>query len=160
MLRLILIRHAKSGWDNPELADHDRPLAPRGRKAAVWLGDTLRTEGWVPDLILCSTALRTRETVELAALGVETRFERAIYDHMGDDFVDIIRTGGGVAPVLALVGHNSGMDTTGLLLAEDDTDFGGFVTGAFAVFDFHIDRWSELRQGTGRLVAFREPRKG
>lgn len=69
MLRLILVRHAKSGWDDPGLDDHDRPLAPRGRRAAGWLGTALRDGGFLPETILCSSALRTRQTLD--GTGVE-----------------------------------------------------------------------------------------
>ena len=160
MRRLILIRHAKSDWATDGLADHDRPLAPRGRRAAAWIGETLRTEGWLPDAVLCSTALRTRQTLELANIHAPIRFEREIYDRMSGDFVDIIRRKGGSTPTLALIGHNTGMETTALLLAEDDADFGGYPTGAIAVLDFAIDDWSLLEEGSGRVVAFRQPRKG
>jgi phosphohistidine phosphatase len=160
MRRLILIRHAKSDWGSETLTDHERPLAPRGRRAAAWIGDTLRAAGWVPDAVLSSTARRTRETLELSGIAAPARFERAIYEHMSGDFVDIIRTMGGDAPVLALIGHNSAMETTALLLVEDDADFGGYPTGAIAVMDFPIERWSDLDQGTGRIVAFRKPRDG
>ncbi|MGV3490924.1 MAG: SixA phosphatase family protein [Devosia sp.] len=160
MRRLILIRHAKSDWGTPGLPDHERPLAPRGQRAAGWIGDVLRVEGWVPDAVLCSTALRTRQTLELAGLDVPVSFERDIYDAMSDDFIDIIRTKGGDAPVLGLIGHNTGMETTALLLAEDEVDFGGYPTGAVAVLDFDIASWAELQEGTGKVVAFRWPRGG
>ncbi len=79
---------------------------------------------------------------------------------MGSDFVDVIRTKGGSARTLALVGHNSAMETTALLLAEDAVDFGGYPTGAIAVMDFEIEGWSALEEGTGRVIAFRRPPKG
>jgi phosphohistidine phosphatase len=160
MRRLILIRHAKSAWNEPGLSDFERKLAPRGRKAAQWIGDVLREAGWVPDLVLCSPADRTRETLALADLDVPVRFEQDIYERMSDDFIDIIRSTGGEAPVLALIGHNTGMETTALLLAEDDVDFGGYPTGAIAVLDFAIDDWAELAEGSGKVVAFRWPREG
>lgn len=160
MLRLILIRHAKSDWSADDQEDHERQLAPRGVKASRWIGDTLRAEGWLPDLVLCSTAVRTRQTLEVAGIAAPARFVREIYDSMSGDFVDIIRRMGGEARKLALVGHNTGMDTTALLLAEDDADFGGYPTGAIAVMDFAIERWSELEEGSGRILAFRRPREG
>lgn len=160
MLRLVLIRHAKSAWDEPGLADFDRPLAPRGRRAAKWIGETLRKEGWVPGRVLCSAAARTRETVALAEIAQEAIYDREIYDLMSADFIDVIRRRGGATKVLALVGHNTGMETTAILLAADNADFGGYPTGAIAVLDFDIRDWSELREGSGRLAAFCRPPKG
>lgn len=160
MLRLILVRHAKSDWSAHGLDDHERQLAPRGVKASRWIGDTMRAEGWLPDLILCSTALRTRQTLELSGLQAPTRFVRDIYDSMSGDFLDVIRRWGGDARTLALVGHNTGMETTARLLAEDDADFGGYPTGGIAVMDFAIERWSALEEGSGRLLAFRRPKGG
>ena len=157
MRRLILIRHAKSAWDGPNLSDHDRPLAPRGRRGAAWIGETLRAQGWVPDAVLCSTAMRTRQTLELAEIAAPVTFDREIYDLRDEDFVDLIRRKGGTVPMLALVGHNTAMERTALLLAEDDADFGGYPTGAIAVIDFAIDDWSDLREGSGRVEAFRRP---
>lgn len=159
MRRLILIRHAKSAWDSPNLSDHDRTLAPRGRRGAAWIGETLRTHSWLPDAVLCSTAVRTRQTVELAEITAPVTFDREIYDLRDDDFIDLIRRKGGAVPVLALVGHNMAMERTALLLAEDDADFGGYPTGAIAVLDFAIEDWSELSEGSGRIEAFRRPPK-
>lgn len=160
MRRLILIRHAKSAWDDPEQADHDRPLAPRGCEAAAWIGQTLRAEGWLPDAVLCSTAVRTRQTLDLAGITTGVTYAPQVYDLRDADFIDLIRAKGGPARVLALVGHNTAMERTAMLLAGDDADFGGYPTGALAVLDFDIGDWSELRKGTGRVEAFRRPPKG
>jgi phosphohistidine phosphatase len=157
MRRLILIRHAKSDWNSPDLEDFHRPLAPRGRKAARWIGDTLRDEGWLPDLILCSSAARTRETLALSGMSAPTQFVRDIYDLMDEDFVDLIRTQGGAAATLALIGHNSATDTTARSLCSDRMDFGGFPTGAIVVLDFQAADWRDIAEGTGQLVAFCRP---
>lgn len=157
MLRLILIRHAKSDWNSPDRDDFDRPLAPRGRNAARWIGKTLRGESWTPDLVLCSPAARTRETLTLSGIAAPVRFAREIYDLMDDDFVDLIRSTGGSAATLALIGHNNAMETTALMLCSDRMDFGGFPTGAIAVLDFEATAWIALAAGTGQLVAFCRP---
>ncbi len=109
MLRLILIRHAKSAWDDPGLADFDRPLAPRGRRAAQWIGETLRGENWMPSRVLCSTAQRTRETVALAEIDGNAVYDRDIYDLMDQDFLSVIRKSGGTESALALVGTLCGI---------------------------------------------------
>ena len=157
MLRLILIRHAKSAWDTPELDDFARSLAPRGRAEARWVGETMRREGWTPDLVLCSPAARTRETLSLSGITAPVQFVQEIYDLMGADFVDLIRTKGGAVRSLALVGHNNAMDTTALALCSGRMDFGGFPTGAVVVLDFAAADWMALAEGTGQLVAFCRP---
>jgi phosphohistidine phosphatase len=157
MLRLILIRHAKSAWNAPDLDDFSRPLAPRGRSAARWIGDTLRGEGWVADLVLCSPAARTRETLSLSAATAPTQFVQEIYDLMAADFVELIRTNGGAARSLMLVGHNSAIEATALALCSGRMDFGGFPTGAIVVLDFEAADWRGLVEGTGQLVAFCRP---
>lgn len=160
MRRLILIRHAKSDRGAEGVSDHDRPLARRGEKAAEWIGETLRDEEWLPDLVLCSSSVRTRQTLELSGIQADVQLLREIYDNMSRDFVEIIRRHGGEAQTLALIGHNTGMETTAQKLADDDADLYGYPTGAIAVLDFDIEDWSELAEGTGRLVAFRQPRDG
>ena len=157
MLRLILIRHAKSAWDAPDLDDFSRPLAPRGRAAARWVGETMRREGWTPDLVLCSAASRTRETFALSGIEAPVEFLQEIYDLMGADFVDLLRSRGGSARSLAFIGHNNAMDATALALCSGRMEFGGFPTGAVVVLDFAVADWSDLAEGTGQLVAFCRP---
>ena len=157
MHRLVLIRHAKSDWSIPGLSDHERPLAPSGKRAARWVGEVLRFEGWLPDLVLCSTATRARQTVEFAGLVAPVRFLHEIYGSMNGNFIDIIRRNGGDSDTLALIGHNTGIETTALLLAEGEADFAGYPTAAVAVLDFAIHSWSDLVEGTGRVTAFRRP---
>src|SRR5918996_5979084 len=70
MKRLYLLRHAKSSWDDPTLADHDRPLAPRGRRAAKVMAKHLHRNGIAPELVLCSGSRRTRQTLKRIAPGL------------------------------------------------------------------------------------------
>lgn len=171
MLRLVLVRHAKSAWDEPELSDFDRPLAPRGRKAAIWIGDTLTSNGWLPRRILCSSAVRTRETLHLALTRLPanapppvTVFSDAVYGHRDGDYVELIREQGADAPVLMLVGHNMAMAETALALAgaidaNARHELESFVAGGIAVIDFEGVGWGDIEAGAGRLVAFRRPPK-
>src|SRR5215831_14982212 len=88
---LYLLRHAKSSWDDPALADHDRPLAPRGRRNGAALAEHVTREGIAPDLVLCSTALRARETLALLlpALGgeAEIQLEDELYGATADELL-------------------------------------------------------------------------
>jgi phosphohistidine phosphatase len=79
MPTLYLLRHAKSSWGDPELPDHDRPLAPRGERAAALIGEHLRSAGIAPALVLCSSAVRARETLDRVAPEGELRIEPELY---------------------------------------------------------------------------------
>jgi phosphohistidine phosphatase len=117
---LTLLRHAKSSWDEPGLADHDRPLAARGRKAcrrlSAWLGDS----GPRPELVLCSTAVRARQTLAplLQALGEPpVRYEEGLYHAAGGALQARIAELDPALVEVLLVGHNPGLHDLVLLLA-------------------------------------------
>jgi len=168
MKRLILYRHAKSDWGDATLADKDRPLNDRGRRAAPVMAAYLQDQGLFPDLILCSSSLRTRETLAplLPHLTRETdiRLVDALYDAHGEDYLKIVRLMGGASNVLMLMGHNPATEATAYSLVKDRSgptwqDMSGkFPTAAIAVFDFDIADWSELAVETGCLVSFVKPR--
>lgn len=167
MLRLILVRHAKSAWDDPGLADVDRPLAPRGVAAARWIGETLGAHGWLADRIVCSTARRTRETLELAMARLpadsppsDLVWSDAVYDRRDHDYLGLLAERGGDARVLMLVGHNSATERTALSLSGSGEPIGGFPTGGIAVIDCDIPGWMNLVPRCGRLVHFVRPPKG
>src|SRR5260221_5417629 len=128
--RLILLRHAKSAW--PDVADHERPLAGRGRRAAPAAGRWLRESGLVPDLVLCSTALRARETWQLAAeeLGSQPRatFEQRVYGANAAELLDLARQTSSGVRTLMIVGHEPSMsDLTLELASAQPGDDGGAV---------------------------------
>ncbi len=167
MLRLILVRHAKSAWDDPGLADFDRPLATRGIAAAAWIGATLSSHGWLPGRIVCSTARRTRETLDLAIAHLPANLPKAdiiwsdaVYDRRDHDYLGIAAEQGRDARVLMLVGHNSATEETARLLSRGDRDLGAFPTGGIAVIDCDLEAWTDLVPGSGRLVHFLRPPKG
>jgi phosphohistidine phosphatase len=165
MLRLLLLRHAKSDWGDPSLPDHDRPLATRGRKAAERMGDHLRTESLAPDLVLCSSARRTRETFERLGLdAVEIGFEDELYGAPGDALLSRLqRLPDSVGDVL-LIGHNPGVQDLAMALAGPDLGEGAvrlrekFPTGALAVFEVQ-GTWSGFSPGRARLASFVVPRE-
>src|SRR5580765_2518701 len=117
---LYLLRHAKSSWDDAGLSDHDRPLAPRGQRAVKKLAAHVREEGLAPDLVLCSTAARTRATVDplRKALGdPEIRYLAELYAAWDDTLLDIVRNVEPEARALLLVGHNPGLQSLAVRLA-------------------------------------------
>ena len=162
MRRLILMRHAKSDWSHGT-SDHDRPLNPRGRKAAAALGDWLRRETLVPDAVLCSTATRTRETCLRLELPEDCALfhESALYLAEPQGILQVLRERAKGATVL-LIAHNPGIaNAAGALLAETPhhAGFSRYPSGATTVIDFDIGEWSALAWGTGRLHRFVVPKE-
>ncbi|QPC93842.1 histidine phosphatase family protein [Mesorhizobium sp. INR15] len=124
MKQLLLLRHAKSSWDDPALADFDRPLAPRGIKAAKLMGRELAARDWLPDLALVSPALRTRETWRLVSAEVPAPVEFAdeLYDASSDTLLKALQRTPGFVGVLLLLGHNPGMEGLTKQLAGQGSD--------------------------------------
>ena len=164
MKRLLLLRHAKSSWDDASLADRDRPLAPRGHKAAERMAGHLRSSGPAVDLVLCSSALRTTETLEHVgrAFGdAEMVVEDGLYGATDEELLDRLRRIPEDAEGVALVGHNPGIQDLALDLAGGGEDLdrvrSKFPTGALALLEFD-GPWAGLAEGAARLVAFVTPK--
>ena len=159
MKRVWLLRHAKSSWDDPGLVDHDRPLAPRGRQAAKRMARWATDNGVQPDLVLCSTALRARSTLDLIldALGApEVQIEDGLYHASAADLLERLRTvPTDIADVL-VIGHNPSLHELTGILAPPGPD--AFPTGALAALRLAIDAWTDMRQGCGQLEALVVPR--
>ncbi|MER5935593.1 histidine phosphatase family protein [Streptomyces sp. NPDC002054] len=160
--RLVLLRHAKSAWPD-NVPDHDRPLAPRGRRDAPVAGRLLRELGCVPDLVICSTARRARETWDLAAeelaAPVPVRYDQRTYGADPDELTAVLREVDDRVGVALLVGHNPGIeDLAASLTGEAEGDALArmaekFPTSAFAVLSL-TSGWAALAPGTARLTAF------
>jgi phosphohistidine phosphatase len=164
--RLLLLRHAKSSWDDPTLADHDRPLSKRGCKAAALMRDLIRSDKLDPDLILVSSAKRTLET--LAALEPWRRppeivVDKALYHAEPPALFDRLRAAPEEARLILLIGHNPGLQEFATLLAEQKDDPMNralrerFPTGALAQFDIDAP-WAKIRTGAGKLTRLISPR--
>jgi phosphohistidine phosphatase len=166
MHRLFVLRHAKSSWDNAHLADHDRPLAPRGQRAAEALADHVATINPPPDLVLCSTARRAQDTLEpiRARLPADTAVlvEDDLYGASAPDLLDRLREVPEETPSVLLVGHNPaledlisalGRDGDQSLIARVETKF---PTGALATLAFS-GPWKNLGSGPATLEAFVVP---
>lgn len=164
MKRLLLLRHAKSSWDDPSLADHERPLAPRGHRAAEWMAEYLRSSVPHPDLVLCSSALRTRETLDRMskAFGdAEVVVDDDLYGASHDLLLERLRGVADRFETVAVIGHNPGVHDLAIALAGSGEGLGRmrakFPTGALAVLTFD-GPWGELAPGDGRLEAFVTPK--
>jgi phosphohistidine phosphatase len=166
MRRVYLLRHAKSSWKDSSLADRDRPLAGRGRRAAAAIADHLEAEGIRPDLVLCSPARRTRETLERVetALGdrVEVRFEEALYGASEVELLARLRALPPEVSSVMLIGHNPGLEDLALALASTGDGLARmrekYPTGALATIDLPADEWDAIEADTGELVAYVRPR--
>ncbi|MDL4773342.1 SixA phosphatase family protein [Actinomadura xylanilytica] len=158
MPTLIVLRHAKAAA-GPGLADIERPLTERGRRDAAAAGEWLRADGrTVPGLVLCSTAVRTRETLGLLALDAEVSHEPRIYGNDADDLLALIRETAAREPeprMLLLIGHNPSVHQLVHDLTGNAPD--SFPTCALAVVELPGD-WAGVRRGTGELVTFRTPK--
>ena len=165
MKRVYVLRHAKSSWDEPALADHDRPLAERGRRAGTAMCGHLRSEGIAPDLILCSTAVRARETlarIEPALGEPPVKVERGLYGASAAALMERLRRLPDGCESVLIIGHNPGLHDLALELARPRAGREElavkFPTAALATLELQIGSWRELGPGAAELTAFVRPR--
>ncbi|RMH22993.1 MAG: histidine phosphatase family protein [Gemmatimonadetes bacterium] len=168
MKTLLLLRHAKSSWDEPSLDDFDRPLSARGRRDAPRIGRWIAEHELAPDLALVSPARRTRETwslvePELGKGDVRVEFDPALYLASPAEMLTAVRAAPEAAERLLVLAHNPGTQALALLLSSGDEAarramHAKFPTAALAVLDFDVDRWLDAGPGGARLRAFVRPR--
>jgi phosphohistidine phosphatase len=162
--RLVLLRHAKSDW--PDVADHDRPLAKRGRRDAPVVGRWIGESGYAPDAVICSTARRARETWELVSTGLTVgapgaspavRYEPRVYEATVLGLLMLVREFDAAWRTALVVGHNPGIaELTAGLASPDCPPPQAFPTAAVAVLELP-GSWAEAEPGEARLVAFTVP---
>jgi phosphohistidine phosphatase len=154
MPTLIVVRHAKaaSPLGTP---DAERPLADRGRADALRVGDTLRAAGRRPDRVICSTAVRTRQTLDGLGFDAPADFEERVYDNDAEEILQLLREQPDDVGTLLLVGHNPSMHQLVFGLTGGAGDH--FPTSATAVIEFD-GAWADLWPGSGTLVDFWTPR--
>ncbi len=167
MVTLSLFRHAKSAWGTPGLADFDRPLAARGEQAAPRMGSYMAREGLEPEIVLCSTAARARQTLELACAAWQTspdiRYEKSLYQAGPGEMLKLLQALPASCAHAMLVAHNPGMHSLAIALSSDgETDAMDaletqFPTAALAVIEFEGD-WGSVAPGKGYLRRFVLPR--
>jgi phosphohistidine phosphatase len=162
---LYVLRHAKSSWDDPGLDDHERPLAPRGRRAVEALAAYLRDRAIEPSIVLCSSARRTRETLEGVERLVGQRvIERELYAAGPGALLERLHRVPEETSSVMLIGHNPAVQVLVLRLAEaaGDGDLAEvarkFPTGALATLEFECG-WAELAPGRARLTGFVRPKQ-
>jgi phosphohistidine phosphatase len=162
---LYLLRHAKSSWADESVPDLQRPLAPRGRRAAQQLARYLRDHRIAPEVVLCSPALRTLQTLELIQPGLgahaEVLIEDDLYGAGEDQLLARLRSVPDDVGSVLLIGHNPGIQDLAVLLvgggADRDQLRAKFPTAALATIGV-ARGWARLGPGEAKLVAFRVPR--
>jgi phosphohistidine phosphatase len=159
MKTLLLVRHAKSSWDDPRLADFERPLNGRGFKAAPFMGELLKTKKLDPSMIVSSPATRARQTAELfrdaGQFQVDITFDGRIYEASPRALREVASELPDAVNEVMLVGHNPGMEgfiryLTGQLEP--------MPTAAAAVIDLGVERWEDVDDGCGSLRTIFRPR--
>ena len=170
MRQLLLLRHAKSSWDDPSLADHARPLNARGRRAATAMAAAMRDLGLSPDVVMVSSARRTLQTLE----AISPFADSPLIEPMDDLYLapwprmlDLLRDAPETARSVMLIGHNPGLHDLALALAGPAAMAGASASAArrmaesfptCALAEFMVATpWRGLAEGGGRLVRFLVP---
>jgi phosphohistidine phosphatase len=166
MRTLYLLRHAKSSWDDPDLGDFDRPLAPRGIDATRRIAARVREQDIAPAVVLCSPAVRAKET--LAGLGdalgsPRVSLEQDMYEANETDLLAVLRTVGPEVESVLMIGHNPSIQRLALLLCTEgellDRVRSKFPTAALATLAIESAEWHRLRMGDATLEAFVRPKE-
>ncbi|MEP9358961.1 histidine phosphatase family protein [Sphingomonas sp. KR3-1] len=166
MKTLTLLRHAKSGWDDPVARDFDRPLNPKGQRAAAMMGRHMRSEGLAFDHVLASPAARVVETLAQVGAGygsdLAPHWDQRVYLASAATLLDLIHDLPDGARSVLVSGHNPGLEELVLLLAGEnalrDSVEMKFPTASLAEMRFEVDAWSEVKPGKGELLRFTRPR--
>jgi phosphohistidine phosphatase len=169
MKTLTLLRHAKSGWNDPVARDFDRPLNAKGRRAALRIGAYLRDQHLSFDHVVASPAARVVETLEQVAEGsgtaINPAWDKRIYLASAMSLLDVLQESDDAYDSILLVGHNPGLEDLVLLLVPDD--MGGdareqveekFPTASIAQISFPVDHWEDIRSNSGAIARFVRPR--
>ncbi|MEM7507888.1 MAG: histidine phosphatase family protein [Pseudomonadota bacterium] len=169
MKTLLLMRHAKSSWAEPGLSDFDRPLNRRGIEAAPRMAHWLEERRLIPDTILVSSAMRTRQTIDLMREAVPTlpepSFEKRLYHAAPGEMLNTLARLPDTAKQVMLIGHEPGLSILTQQFAGGQADadcaraFSHFPTAAIAVLKFEIEEWSGIARQIGSFVSFAVPRE-
>ena len=169
MKRLCLMRHAKSDWNHPELEDAQRRLNGRGVKSAEFLARFIVDQGWAPDHVLCSTAVRARSTIKPLAEKLEARcaidYRDDLYMAMPPTLLGAVQELDDKIDTVLIVAHNPGLEMLAVELSDSQSDEASgrmgdhFPTGALAVFHFDVEKWCDVAKGTGHVAFYGKPRE-
>ncbi|MDV3458560.1 histidine phosphatase family protein [Sphingomonas sp. HF-S4] len=167
MKTLTLLRHAKSGWDDPVARDFDRPLNPKGQRAAAMVGRHIKSLGLAFDHVVASPAVRVVETLDHVGQGygsdLAPAWDQRIYLASTATLLDVVHELPAGADAVLLAGHNPGLEELVLLLVPEGESLRDqveikFPTATLAQIDFQVTGWSDIRTGGGTLTRFVRPR--
>ena len=166
MKTLLLLRHAKSGWDDPVARDFDRPLNPKGQRAAIAMGKHMKSLGLEFDLVAASPAVRVVETLAQVGSGygsdLAPAWDKRIYLASSATLLDLLHDFSDEAGTALMVGHNPGLEELVLRLVPGGPLRGDveekFPTASLAEIEFHVERWQDVEPGAGELTRFIRPR--
>lgn len=160
MKKLFILRHAKSSWDRPDLADFDRELNHRGLIASPFMGELIARKEYLPDLIISSPAKRARQTAvivkESSGSNAELRFDERIYEASPQALRQIVSELGEETNSALIVGHNPGIEGFIQFLTGSNEPM---PTAAFASITLNIDKWSGLSAGCGDIREILRPKE-
>ena len=162
MKQLIIVRHGKSDWENHNLKDFDRPLNSRGHKNAPMMVQRLVKQGFVPDSIVSSPALRAITTANYFAAGwaiepLQINKEAAIYEANAKTLLSVVNNLSDDNDIVALFGHNPGLTE---LISYFTDEYVNMTTCSVAVIAFPFDEWKLVSAQTGNLEHFDFPKSG
>jgi phosphohistidine phosphatase len=149
MKTLVIVRHAKSSWADPSLADHERPLNKRGERDAPLMGARLAEWGPPVDRVISSSAVRALATAEIVTqeMGLpwdEIVIDEGLYHASEEEMLEMIQEQDDYIDGLMMIGHNPGM--TYLVNDISDLDLDNLPTSGVVVLQFDVDSWSEIGQ--------------
>ncbi|MBH71592.1 MAG: phosphohistidine phosphatase [Pelagibacteraceae bacterium] len=169
MKTIFLLRHAKSSWDNLNLDDFDRPLSNKGIKASKKIGNYLKTNKFVPDIIYCSTAKRAKQTWELTNRIIKKKknilYKDNLYMANLSEFMKIIKKTKNKFKNLMIVSHNPGIESLAIELSKNENNkFHQIInikypTGALVVIKFNLNDWGKINYKKGEIYEFIKPKE-
>lgn len=162
MKTLIVMRHAKSSWEEPELEDIDRPLNKRGRRDAPFMGKVLELKGVRPGMIVTSPAVRALTTAQ--AVAEELRYpadsiktEQRLYEASAGQLLDVVRSWSDPVDNVLLIGHNPGL--TDCINQLTCAEIANFPTSGIMSIDFDVKHWKDVKEAGGQMRYFEYPKK-
>jgi len=168
MKTLYLLRHAKSNWGNASISDFERTLNDHGRAVAEDLGKTLKKEGLIPDLVISSPAVRTKQTLICLQKGMEmslySQYPKILYLGSEESILSTIRNAANTSDRMMIIGHNPGLHQLAISLAKPggthsmDNLENKFSAGTFVEITFAVDTWIDVGTKDGRLSRLIKPR--